>query len=323
MNQRITLGLVAGIYALGLVTQANAAWPERSIALVVPFPAGGVTDSVARITADWLSKELKQSVVVENRPGASGAIATTYVARAPADGYTLLMASVVQMTIIPHMQKVTYNPSSSFAFASILGVSGAALALNPDFPAKTLPELIAYIKARPKQISFASAGNGSLSHLSMVLFLKRAGLVMNHVPYRGGALAVTDVLGGHIPMFFGNVSEVVASYNDNRLRIVGVSNEKRESRMPEVPTIAEQGFPNFSTYTWNGVAAPAGTPQPIVTRIAEAIALACKDAEVSTKLQAISIDPLCNTPDQFAAMVKDDFAKWGEAVKDAGLAVAD
>lgn len=319
MRIRVTLAIL--LFSLSCVlSSARAEWPERAITLVVPFPAGGVTDSIARVTAEWLAKQLKQSVVVENRPGASGAIAFNSVARAPSDGYTLLMATVVQMAFLPHMQEVQYDPLTSFDLVSIIGTSSAALAVNPAFPAKTLPELIAHAKVNPGSVPFASAGNGSLSHLSMVLLLKRAGISMNHIPYKGGALAMTDVIGGHVPMFFGNVSEVFPHYKDQKVNVVAVSGTKREDRMPNVPTVAEQGFPGFSTLTWNGIAVAAGTPAPIVKKLANALTIACDDAEFNNKLISLGVDRLCSNPNRSAEILKTDFVKWGEAMKDAGLA---
>lgn len=300
---------------------AQAAWPERPITLVVPFAAGGNTDSIARITAEWLTTQLKQTVVVDNRPGANGAIAADYVARAKPDGYTLFMATLPQMAIVPYLQKVRYDPIKDFAPVSIVATNEFALAVGPGFPGKTLPELVDYIKARPGQVAYASAGSGSVSHLTMAMFVKRAGLSMIHAPYRGGAPAIADVVGGQVPMYFANVAEVLPYVKSNRLHVVAVSGDQRSADLPSVKTVAEQGYPGFSTETWNGIAAPAGTPKEVVDRIASSLAEAGKDAGFAAKLANIGVSVLCNTPEQFAKKLVQDNKIWSAAVKESGASL--
>jgi len=300
---------------------AQAAWPERAITLVVPFAAGGNTDSIARITAEWLTARLKQTVVVDNRPGANGAIAADHVARARPDGYTLFMATAPQMAIVPHLQKVRYDPIKDFAPVSIVATNEFALAVHPGFEARTLPELVSYVKAHPGKVAYASAGSGSVSHLTMAMFVKRAELSMIHAPYRGGAPAIADVVGGQVPMYFANVAEVLPYVKSDKLRIVAVSGEQRSADLPSVKTVAEQGYPGFSTGTWNGVAAPAGTPREVVDRIAASLAEAGKDPGFAAKLAAIGVSVLCNTPEQFAAKLVQDNKIWAAAVKDSGASL--
>ena len=298
---------------------AQAAWPERPVTIIVPFSAGGSTDNVARISAEWLTKALKQPVNVENRAGASGAIAADYVAQAPADGYTLFMVSLAQMSIVPHMQKVRYDPFRSFAPISVASTSVFALGVSNNFPARTLQELIAYVKARPGQVAYGSSGTGSAGHLTMELFAKRAGITMTHIPYKGVAPAIGDLIGGHVPMVFGSVSEILRPYKAGKLRVVGVSSDKRLSQMPEVPTVAEQGFPGYQITTWNGLVAPAATPREIINTVLGALTPACKDAGFVARFQAIDADAWCSTPAEFAEMLKADYVKWGDAVKAAGV----
>ncbi len=298
---------------------ALAAWPERPVTIIVPFSAGGSTDNVARISAEWLTKVLKQPVNVENRAGASGAIAADYVAQAPADGYTLFMVSLAQMSIVPHMQKVRYDPFKSFTPISVASTSVFALGVSNNFPAKTLQELIAYVKARPGQVAYGSSGTGSAGHLTMELFAKRAGITMTHIPYKGVAPAIGDLIGGHVPMVFGSVSEILRPYKAGKLRVVGVSSEKRLSQMPEVPTVAEQGFPGYQITTWNGLVAPAATPRDIINTVLGALTPACTDAAFVARFQAIDADAWCSTPAEFAEMLKADYIKWGDAVKAAGV----
>ena len=293
-------------------------WPQRPIKVVVPFPPGGVTDSIARITADWLAPRLGQPVVAENRPGASGAIAAEFVARADADGYTLFSAATPQLAVVPHVQKIGYDPLKDFAPISIVGTNPFALGCNSQLPAKTLGEFVAYVKQRPGQLSFASPGTGSVGHLTMALFLARAGLKMEPVLYKGGGPAMADVVAGHVPCYFGNLNELIP-HAGGRVTLLAVSSERRAPQLPNVPTVAEQGYPGFRTVTWNGYVAPAATPRDIIERIAREIGAACKDAAFVERLNKIGVDPACGTPAEFAQVIRDDLVLWKEAVQAAGM----
>jgi tripartite-type tricarboxylate transporter receptor subunit TctC len=281
---------------------------------VVPFPPGGVTDSIARITADWLTPRLGQPVIAENRPGASGAIAAEFVARSEPDGYTLLSASAPQLAVLPYVQKIGYDPVKDFAPISIVGTNPFALGCNAKLPAKSLGEFVAYVKARQGQLSFASAGAGSVGHLTMALFLARAGLKMEPVLYKGGGPAMADVLAGHVPCYFGNLNELIP-HAGGRVTVLAVSAERRAPQLPQVPTVAEQGYPGFRTITWNGYVAPAATPREVVERIAREVGAACKDAGFVERLNKIGVDPVCGTPAEFAAAIKEDLGTWKEAVQ--------
>jgi tripartite-type tricarboxylate transporter receptor subunit TctC len=293
-------------------------WPQRPIKVVVPFPPGGVTDSIARITADWLAPRLGQPVVPENRPGASGAIAAEFVARAEADGYTLLSAAAPQLAVVPYVQKVPYDPVKDFAPISIVGTNPFALGCNAQLPARNLGEFVAYVKQRQGQLSYASAGTGSVGHLTMALFLARAGLKMEPVLYKGGGPAMADVVAGHVPCYFGNLNELIP-HAGGRITMLAVSSERRAAQLPNVPTVAEQGYPGFRTVTWNGYVAPAATPREIVERIAREIGAACKDAAFVERLNKIGVDPACGTPAEFAQVIRDDLVIWKEAVQAAGI----
>jgi len=293
-------------------------WPQRPIKVVVPFPPGGVTDSIARITADWLAPRLGQPVVPENRPGASGAIAAELVARAEADGYTLLSAAAPQLAVVPYVQKVPYDPVKDFAPISIVGTNPFALGCNSQLPAKNLGEFVAYVKQRQGQLSYASAGTGSVGHLTMALFLARAGLKMEPVLYKGGGPAMADVVAGHVPCYFGNLNELIP-HAGGRITMLAVSSERRAAQLPNVPTVAEQGYPGFRTVTWNGYVAPAATPREVIERIAREIGAACKDAAFVERLNKIGVDPVCGTPAQFAQTMREDIATWKEAVNAAGM----
>jgi tripartite-type tricarboxylate transporter receptor subunit TctC len=310
------VALVLAALALPVFAQQ---WPQKPIKVVVPFPPGGVTDSIARITADWLSPRLGQPVIAENRPGASGAIAAEFVARAEGDGYTLFSAATPQLAVVQHVQKINYDPLADFAPISIVGTNPFALGCNDKLPAKTLGEFVAHVKARPGQLSFASAGQGSVGHLTMALFLARAGLKMEPVMYKGGGPAMADMLAGHVPCYFGNLNELIPHAGGGRIRVLAVSGERRARQLPDVPTVAEQGYPGFRTLTWNGYVAPAATPREIVERIAREIAAGCQDATFVARLNKIGVDPVCSTPAQFSQAIREDIAIWKEAVQAAGM----
>jgi tripartite-type tricarboxylate transporter receptor subunit TctC len=307
------------LLACALPAHAQAQWPQKPVRVIVPFPPGGVTDSIARITADWLTQRMGQTFVAENRPGASGAIAAELVARAEPDGYTLFSAASPQLAVVPHVQKISYDPVKDFAPIAIVGTNPFALGCNDKVPSTTLKDFVEYAKARPGQLSFASPGVGSIGHLTMALFLARAGLKMEAVLYKGGGPAIADTIAGHVPCYFGNLNEVIPHAASGRLKVFAVSGEARARQLPNVPTVAEQGYPGFRTLTWNGYVAPGGTPREIVERIAREIAAGCKDAAFAARLDKIGVDPVCSTPAQFSQAIKEDLGTWKEAVQAAGM----
>jgi tripartite-type tricarboxylate transporter receptor subunit TctC len=307
------------LLALTIPALAHAQWPQKPVKVIVPFPPGGVTDSLARITAEWLTQRLGQAVVAENRPGASGAIAADLVARADADGYTLLSAATPQLAIVPHVQKISYDPIKDFAPISIVGTNPFALGCNQKIPGANLKDFVDHVKAKPGELSYASPGSGSVGHLTMALFLARAGLKMEAVLYKGGGPAVADVIAGHVPCYFGNLNEIIPHAGGGKLKVFAVSGEKRAPQLPQVPTVAEQGYTGFRTVTWNGYVAPAGTPREIVERIAREISAGCKDAAFAGRLAKIGVDPVCSTPAEFERAVREDLAVWKEAVQAAGM----
>ena len=306
------------LLAVPLLAQAQN-WPQKPVKVIVPFPPGGVTDSIARITADWLSQRLGQPVIAENRPGASGAIAAELVARADPDGYTLFSASTPQLAIVPYVQKISYDPVKDFAPISIVGTNPFALGCNSKVQADSLKGLVDYAKAHPGELSYASPGVGSVGHLSMALFLARAGLKMEAVLYKGGGPAIADTIAGHVPCYFGNLNEIIPHAGSGRLKVFAVSGDKRAPQLPQVPTVAEQGYPGFRTVTWNGYVAPGATPKEIVDRIAREIAAGCRDAAFTARLEKIGVDPMCSTPAEFAQAVREDLQIWKEAVQAAGM----
>lgn len=304
--------------ALTGAAQAQA-WPQKALKMVVPFPPGGVTDGIARISVDWLSQRLGQPVVAENKPGASGAIAAEYVARSAPDGYTLFMAASPQLAIVPHVQKISYDPVKDFAPVSIVGENMFALGVSEKLPARSLAEFVDYVKARPGEVNFASPGSGTVGHLTMSLFIARAGLKMEAILYKGGGPAMIDVLSGQVPVYFGNLNELLPHSGSGRIRVLAVSGTKRAPQFPDVPTVAEQGYPGFRTETWNGVVAPAATPADVIDRVQRELAAGCRDSGFVARLSKIGVDPVCSTPAEFAQAIRQDLELWKDAVRAAGL----
>jgi tripartite-type tricarboxylate transporter receptor subunit TctC len=311
--------LVAAIAFVSVgVAQPNA-WPQQPVKIVVGLAAGGLTDTITRIVAQPLGEQLGQPMVVENRPGAAGTIAAEVVARGPADGYTLVMGNLPQMVIIPAMQTTKYDPLKDFAPISIVGSNPFVLCVNPKLPVHTLAEFIAYVKERPGQLAFGSGGIGNGTHLSMAYFLKLAGLDMIHVPYKGGAPAMADLVAGHVVANFSSSSDALPQVKAGTVRAIAVSSGTRWPKLPDVPTISELGYPKFKTITWNGLMAPAKTPKEIVSRVAAEVARAVKEPAVIEHMGNQGIDPIGSTPEEFAAAIKDDVALWTEAVNAAGV----
>jgi tripartite-type tricarboxylate transporter receptor subunit TctC len=310
--------VVLAILAAGQSAQAQT-WPQKPVRIVVPFAPGGNTDGIARLIAQPLGEAFGQQFVVENRPGAAGALATEAVARSPADGHALLMGTPSQIAIAPAMTKTPYDPVKDLAPISVVATNPYVLVVHPDVPARALAEFVDHVRKHPDKLTYAAPVFGGLSHLSMVLFLKRAGLQMTPVSYKGGAAPLADVVAGHVPVYFATLSEAVSHAKSGAIRLLAVSSETRVPQLPDVPTFAQSGYPGFKALTWNGLMAPAGVPQETVDRLAGEVSRAVKDAKFSERLAAFGVDPLGNTPAQFAAMIAADIALWGEAVKIAGV----
>jgi tripartite-type tricarboxylate transporter receptor subunit TctC len=314
--RQVILFTFTALLALGAFDRAQSqGWPQRPVTVVVPFAAGGNTDGIGRSIAQWLSDRLGQQFVVENRGGAGGAIAAEMVAKAPADGYTLFVAALPQIAIVPAISQTRYDPVKDFAPISVVGTNPFVLAVNKDVPVKSVPEFIAYVRKAPQPLSYASAGIGSLNHLSMALFMKLAGIDMIHVPYKGNAPAMSDVVAGHVPAIFTNLSDALPQAAAGSIRLIGVSSETRAPQIPDVPTVAEQGFPTFKTRTWNALMAPAKTDPAIIARVATEVAAAAKDPGFVERLNRLGVDPLGNSPAEFAAMIAADIPFWAEAVR--------
>jgi tripartite-type tricarboxylate transporter receptor subunit TctC len=320
LSKLFAVSAILACTTLGADAQGQAQpWPSRTVKIIAPYAAGGNSDVMARVVAQRLTEHFGQSFIVENRVGANGALAADTVARSPADGYTLLWAVTPPMTIAPAMAKLNHDPIKDFAPISAVAINGFVLVVHKDFPAKTLAEFISYVKAQKEKMTYAEGTAGSVTHLAMALFAKRAGLDMTNVSYRGNAPAMNDVIAGHLKTMFSNVSDALPHAASGSIRLLAVSTEKREAQAPDVPTVAESGFPGFNVVTWNGLVAPANTSREIIDKIAGEIAVAVKEPQFAGRLKAAGADPLGNTPDEFAALIKADTATWADAVAVTGL----
>ncbi|VCU71087.1 Tripartite tricarboxylate transporter family receptor [Pigmentiphaga humi] len=302
-----------------LAPQLHAqSWPTRPVRVIVPFAAGGNTDSIARLTAERLSKIFNQQFIVENRAGAGGAIAAETVARAEPDGYTLFLSSITQVSVLPFLQKVSYDSVKDFAPVSIIGSNGLILGISASLPVSTFPELIEYIRKQPTRFPYATAGVGALSHLAVVELARRAKLEVQDVNYKGGALAMADVLSGQVPLYFGNLSDYMGHAGNPRLKLLATSSSRRTPKFPELPTVAEAGYPGYEVVTWNGLLAPAHTPAPIIDRLAREIQALTREPEFIAGLDKLGVDPVGNTPAQFAETIRADMKLYQTLLQPAG-----
>ncbi len=315
---------VARIAAVLCITAAMhaaaAAYPEKPVRLVVPSVPGGGTDATMRILAPKLSEILGQQVIIDNRGGAAGNIGAEAVARAAPDGYTLL-AVIASHTINPHlMSKVPFDIDRDFAPISLAVTLPNVLVSNPSLPVRSVKELIAFAKARPGQLQFASAGFGSNPHLMMELFTSMTGIKMVHVPYKGAGPAFTDVIAGHVHMMAGNILSALPHIRSGRIRAYGVTSAVRSSGAPEIPTLAEAGVPGYEAVQWFGLLAPAGTPREVVTRLHGAVAQTLNDPVLHKRFVSDGADPRpSKSPEEFAAFMRAEYKKWGQVVKTAGI----
>jgi len=310
---------VAALQFVLSVTAQSQDWPNRPVKIIVPFAPGGNADGMARIIGQRLGDVLGQNFVVENRTGAGGTIAVQDVARSPADGYTLLWGVQQQIVIIPAMQKVTYDPVKDLAPISVLATNPFVLVANAKLPVKTVAELVTWVKAQPGKLSYGSSGIGSVAQLAMALFLKRAGLDMTPVHYRGNAPALADVVAGHVPVMFSSLADALPQAQGGNVRLLAISGAKRAAQVPDVPTVDEAGYQGYNVITWNGLMAPAQTPRPIVDRIAAEVARAVKDPAFAERLTKFGVDPLGNSPADFAKLIQQEIPVWIEAVEIAGV----
>ncbi|MBY4897192.1 tripartite tricarboxylate transporter substrate binding protein [Cupriavidus sp. AU9028] len=312
----------AALSCLALTSLAHAAWPDRPIVMVVPQPPGGAADAFARPFAQALSQRLGQPVVIENRAGANGNIAAAYVAKQPADGYTIFFGSVSTLAVNPHLYKSTgFDPLKDFAPITLTNQTPNVLVVNGASPYRTVADVVKAAKAAPGTINYGSAGNGNTMHLTGVLFEQKTGARLTHVPYKGGPAALTDVMGGQIPMMFHNLNAVLAHEKSGKVRIVAVADNKRAAVLPDVPTMKEAGAPGVVQVPWSGMLVRAGTPQPVIDRLGKEMLDILKDRAFRAPHEAQGTEVLSSTPAEFAERLKADYAAMGALVKAADVRI--
>jgi tripartite-type tricarboxylate transporter receptor subunit TctC len=315
------LGVISWwLASLASLAQAQTqTFPDRPVRMVVPFAAGGPVDVIGRIMSQELSKALKQQFVVDNRLGAGGTIAAEHVATAPADGHTLLFGSTSTLAVAPALySRVAYHPVKSFVPVSAVSLETLALLVNPAVPASNVRELVAYLKANPGKVNYASPGNGTPFHLSGELFKAQTGTSMVHVPYKGAAPAVADLLAGQVQLLFDNIPNVLPHIRAGKLRAIVSTGSTRLSTLPEVPTLAELGVRGYDFAGQIGLVAPAGTSREVIARLHGEIVKALRQPELIERMTALGIDPVGNTPEDYARLIRADLEKFARAVKISG-----
>ena len=312
-----TVCVAAIVHSPGAAAQA---WPAKSVRLVVPFPPGGSTDIVARIVAQKLGERLGQSMVIENRGGAGGTLGAAQVAKAAPDGYTLLVASTSTHVVAPGVYpKLEYDPVKDFAPIGLMAVSPYLLVVNPALPAKSVKELVELARKQPGKLNYASAGVGSTTHLAMEMLKAASNTYMLHIPYNGNGPAGTAVIGGQVEILFGSLPALLPHAKGGRVRALAVGTLVRAPSMPDVPTVAESGYPGFDASLWLAVMAPAGTPQPIIDRLHKELVTVVQAADTRDLLDKAGAEPLTSSPAELAALVRDGLAKYTKIIKTAGI----
>jgi len=320
LSRRRTLGAAAALALAPDLAWAQA-YPSKPIRLIVPYSAGGGADTTARLIAPRLQEALGQTVVVENKPGAGGMIGDEIVAKAAPDGHTLLIGAFAHAVNPSLFPKMPFRTPEDFAPVSLLVTVPELMVITPSHPAKTVAELVALAKAQPGKLSYASSGNGSAQHLAAELFKMRTGTDIQHVPYKGGALAVADVAAGHVPFYFGNMSAALPQARGGRVRPLAVTSPARSPAAPDVPTLTEAGVPDCEISEWNALIAPAGTPPAVIARLHTEIAKIMRAEEMKAKFADLGADAIGSTPDELAAFLRSEMKKWAEVVKAANIKV--
>ncbi|MCA0243592.1 MAG: tripartite tricarboxylate transporter substrate binding protein [Proteobacteria bacterium] len=316
----LCLALFAATTAAG--AQPQAAYPDRPVKLVVGFPAGQATDLVARVLAEKLAKSMGQPFIVENKPGQGASLGVGSVAKSAPDGYTMALTAAAAMVTNPHLYKnVGYDPLRDFAPCAMLLELPLALVAHPSAPFNTVPELIAYAKAHPDKLSYASSGNGTMSHLAMERLKRQSGLALVHVPYQGSVRSMTDLVAGNVALAFDTLAVTVPQIEARKLKPIAVATTQRVPSMPNVPTIAESGVADFTASPWLGVVFPAGTPKAIVNRMHAELMKAMDDPAVQKSMQILGAQPRLAGPQEFEQVLRADHAKWGRIVAESGARV--
>ena len=314
--------IVAAFFALAAAGACAQNYPNRAVRVIVPWPPGQATDIAARVIAERLQNSLGQPFVVDNRPGAGGSIGTDAVAKGAPDGYTLLAASSGPVSIMPNLQKTPYDPLKDLTPVSLIALAPFALVVNPNFPANNAKDLVALVRANPGKYTFSSSGTGATAHLISELFNAMAGLKARHVPYKGSAPALTDLMSGQIDYTIETVASVSGHVKAGRLKALGVTTAKRTSGLPDAPPLAEAAnIPGYDIGAWIGYAAPPGTPREVTSRLAAEIQKVMQTPEVRERYAALGMEPISNTPDEMAGFLKREQERYGSIIRNANIKV--
>ncbi|MES2250347.1 MAG: tripartite tricarboxylate transporter substrate binding protein [Pseudomonadota bacterium] len=321
MDRRTLLATLASGAAVAATPFAHAQdYPAQLIKWVVPYPAGGGTDVIARVLAEAMRQTLGQQIVVDNRPGASTNIGADLVAKSKPDGYTVLSADNAVLAFNEHLfTKLPFNPEKDFTYIGAIGKFPLALVVHPDFPAKTFKEFLAYVKANPGKVNYASPGNGSPHHLAMEMFKARTGTFITHIPYRGAAPAMADVMGGQVPCMFLDLASGLPIMQGNKVRVLAIGSGARSKRLPDVPTLAEVGVPNTEVFAFQGILGPAGLPAAVVNKLNSDLNKAFSTPAVQKRFDDFGMEAMPGTPAQFAALSRAESKRWGPIIKQAGI----
>jgi tripartite-type tricarboxylate transporter receptor subunit TctC len=322
MNQRIRIvGAVAAILLANPGLAAAQAYPSKPLRIIVPFPPGAATDITGRYVAQKLGEVFGQQPVPDNRPGANGTIGLELAAKAPPDGHTLVIGQTGNLAISPGITKVNYDPVRDFAPISLLIASPHALAVHPSLPARSLKDVVSLARSNPGQLNYASTGSGSAGHLGMELLKKATRMELVHVPYKGAVPGLTDLVAGHVALMFTSALSTAGVQRAGKVRVLAVGSLARSPSLPEVPTIAESGYPGFEVISWWGLLGQAAMPKDIVARLNSEIVKAMASPDAQNRIGALGADIKTSTPEEFAAYIRSEQAKWGQAIKDSGARV--
>jgi len=325
-TRRTFLALAATVLGTGATGVSTPAWaqayPGKAIRVVVPFPPGGGTDIIAREVTQKVAAATGWTFVIDNKPGAGGNLGVDAVAKAPADGYTLVLGQTSNLAINPTLYtRLPYQPLKDLAPVGLVASAPLVIVVPAPSVYKTLPDLVAAAKAKPGEVNFASPGNGTVAHLTGEQFQKAAGIKFQHVPYKGANQALTDVISGQVQLYVSSVPSVLQQIRTGKLRALAVTSAKRVDDLPQTPTVGESGYKGFDAITWFGFAAPTGTPKDIVTRLNAEFNRALQQPDLRKRLGDEGADPLGGTPEQFAELIRDDIVRWGRTVKESGVRI--
>jgi len=318
-THRLLLALIA---CTACSVSFGQAWPSKPIRLVVPFPAGGGTDIIAREVAQKITETTKWAFIIDNKPGSGGNIGLDSVAKSPADGYSLVLGQTSNLAINPSLyKKLPYDPVKDLAPISMVASAPMTLVVATDSPYKSLADLVSAAKAKPGTINFASSGNGTVGHLATELFQKEAGIKLVHIPYKGAAQGMTDVIGGQVQIYVASIPTVIGHIKSGKMRALAVTSLKRVDDIPQTPTLAESGYTGFQATTWFGILGPAKLPKDMVVKLNAEINKALQNPELQKKLSDQGADVAGSTPDQFAKLIRGEMSKWGKVVKESGATI--